>query len=176
MSYSRAFLKPLFLTFDVWNLNCSGASLIPSSTSFLPNSEFSVLAPTPSPFFNRPVDASALTPTFGMFAKNILTCCVLRFLCLVGPVCQALAMVTFLSETFLLTLSYLVRKDCPFGNVAQCGVKRRLNNIFCLCIFFDPNIAPTSKNPPFCLCFLDLLPMYPRLTDRFSFLKVIVFL
>ena len=147
----------------------SGACLIPSSTSFLPNLEFSVLAPRPSPFFNRPIHVSALSPTFGMFSKKIPTCCVLRFLCLLCPICQVLAMVTFLSKSFLLTLSYLVRKDCQFGNATQRGVKRRLNNIFCLGIFFDPNVVPTSKNPPFCLCFLGLLPMYPWFTDCFSF-------
>ena len=82
-------------------------------------------------------------------------------------------MIKFLTKTFLLTLSYLARKDCPFGNVTQRGVKRFLNNIFCLGIFFPPKIfliirparvtntepvnypyiAPTSKNPLFVYVF-----------------------
>lgn len=97
-------------------------------------SKFRVQCPSTNtkPFFKRPVDVSVLAPTFAMFPKRILPCCVLRFLCLLGPICQVLAMVTFLGKTFLLTLSYLARKDCPFGNVTHSGVTRRLNNIFCL--------------------------------------------
>ena len=199
MSNSRAFFKPLFLIFDVPNLCSSGACLISSSTSFFPNSKFSALAPAPIPFFKRLVGASALAPSFTMLPKRLPSCCVLRYFCLLSPICHIRVIVTLLGKTFLLTLSYLARKDFLFSNVTRRGVMRHLNSIF-LCryiegdavffdqIFFfttgparapnagpanDPNIAPTGKNPPFCLRFLRLPPMYqtPFLTDCFLILK-----
>lgn len=111
-SDSRAFFKLLFLIFDVPNLCSSGACLIPLPTIFSPNSEFSALAPTPSPFFNRPVDVRALVTSFKMFPKRLLPYCVLHFLCLLSPICCVLVMVTFLGRFFLLNLLYLARKDC----------------------------------------------------------------
>lgn len=191
MSNSRAFFKPLFLIFDVPNLCSSGACLISSSTSFFPNSKFSALAPTPIPFFKRLVGVSALAPSFTMLPKRLPSCCILHYLCLLNSI--------FLGKIFLLTLSYLARKDFLFSNVTRRGVMRHLNSIFLSryidgdAIFFhqifffttgparapnagpanDPNIAPTGKNPPFCLRFLRLPPMYqtPFLTDCFLILK-----
>ena len=132
MSDSRAFSKLLFLIFDVPTLYSSGTCLIPSSTSFFPNSEFSALAPTPSPFFSRPGDVSALAHSFAMFPKRLPPCCVLRFLYLLGLICPVLVMVTFLGKTFPLTLSYPARKDSQFGNITYRGATHRLNNIFCI--------------------------------------------
>ena len=134
-----------------------------------------------------------------MFPKRLPLFCVLRFLCRLGPICRALVIMTFLDKFFLFTSSYLARKDCPFENVTGCGFSCRLSKLFCLSIsavatllfstkyFFitgpaiasnagpanDPNIAPTGKNPPFCVCLLRLLPICqtPHHTDCFLILK-----
>ena len=127
----KSFFRFLFLIFDVPNLYSSETCLITSSASFFANSEFNALTPTPNPFFNIPVDIRAFEPNLAMFPKRLPPCCVLRFLCLFGPICPVLVMVTFRGRFFLIILSYLARKDCPFGNVTGCGVTHRLNNIFC---------------------------------------------
>lgn len=96
MSDSSALLKILFLIFDVPNLYSSGACLIASSTSFFPNSEISVFAPTPIRLFCKPVDVRALAARFLMFPKILPSFCVLPLLCLLGPICRVLVIVTFL--------------------------------------------------------------------------------
>ena len=142
MPDSRAFFKHLVLIFNVPNLYCSGACLIPSSTSFFPNSEFSALAPTSSPLFNRPVEVRAFEPSFTMFPKRLPPCCcVLQFLCLLGQICCVLVMITFLGRSLLLTLSYLARNDCTFGNVTRHGAMHRPNNIFCLSILTEASTS-----------------------------------
>ena len=151
------------------------------------------------PLFSKPVDVRALAPKFTMFPKRLPLFCVLRFLCRLGPICRALVIMTFLDKFFLFTSSYLARKDCPFENVTGCGFSCCLSKLFCLSIsavatllfstkyFFitgpaiasnagpanDPNIAPTGKNPPFCVCLLRLLPICqtPHNTDCFLILK-----
>ena len=60
-----------------------------------------------------------------MFPKKLLPFCVLHFLFCLSPICCALFMVTFLRRFFLLTLSYLAIKDCPFGNVTCYSVTCR---------------------------------------------------
>ena len=67
---------------------------------FSPSSEFSAFAPTPIPLFSKPVDVRALVPRFLMFPKILPSFCVLRFLCLIGPVCRVLVIVTFLGSFF----------------------------------------------------------------------------
>ena len=90
--------------------------MLNSFVYFFPISELIALEPTSRPFFYRPVEVNAFVPKFTMFPKKLLPFCVLHFLCL-KPICCAIFMVTFLRRFFLLTLSYLAIKDCPFGNV-----------------------------------------------------------
>ena len=199
MSDSSALFKFLFLIFDVPNLHNSGVSLIPSSISYFPSTEFSAFAPMLIPLFGKPVNVRALTPSFAIFPKILPHFCVLRFLCYLDPVFRALVIVRFLGKFFMLTLLYLARKDCPFVNFTPCSVTHLLSKTFYLSIsaaatslfskeyFFitgpaialnacpsnDPNIAPTGKNPAFCVHLLRLpsLCQTTCLTGCFLILK-----
>ena len=193
MSKSSALFKILFFIFDVPKLLRSGACLILSSIIFFPISELIAFEPMSRPFFNRPVEVNAFVPKFTIFPKRLPPFCVLGFLCHLCPICRALFMVTFLGRFFLLTLSYLATKDCPFGNVTRRGVTRRLNAYCRRCrrllppsIFLitgptiapnggpanEPNIGAIGRNPPFCLRLFRLPPIYqtPCLTDYFPFI------
>ena len=108
---------------------------------FYPISELIAFKPMSRPFFNRSVEGNAFVTKFPMFPKRLPSFCVLSFLCHLGPIYRALFMVTFLGRFFLLTLSYLTTKDCPFGNVTRCGITRRLNNIL------SARISPLSSSP-----------------------------
>ena len=151
------------------------------------------------PLFGKAVNVRALTPSFAIFPKILPHFCVFRFLCYLSPVFRALVIVRFLGKFFMLTLSYLARKDCPFVNFTRCSVTHLLSKIFYLSIlaaatslfsteyFFitgpaivfnagpanDPNIAATGKNPAFCVHLLRLPPICqtPRLTSSFLILK-----
>ena len=75
-------------------------------------------------------------------------------------------MVTLLGRFFVLTLSYLATKDCPFGNVTRCraytyclSCRRFLppNNVFLISGAAivpnagpanEPNIGIIGRNPP----------------------------
>lgn len=143
--FERPF-QVLFLIFDVQNWCSFGTCLIHSSTSFFPSSKFSAFAPPSTLRFSKPVNVRTLATRFKMFPKILPPFCVLRFLYRLSPNCYVLVIVTFLGNLFLLTLSNLARKDCPFGNVTCCGASRGLSKIYCLsrlaavCRFSPPNI------------------------------------
>lgn len=62
-----------------------------------------------SPFFNK-LGVSKLFLKLNMLPNIPAPCCVLRFLCCLGPIVYILFIVTFAGNFFLLTLSYLAKK------------------------------------------------------------------
>ena len=112
-----------------------------NSFIFFPISELIAFKPMSRPFFNRPVEVNAFALKFTMSPKSLPLFCVLLFLCRFAPICRAFFMFTFLGRFFLLALSHVATKDCPFGNVTHCGVTRQHDSILSL------TISPSS--PPF---------------------------
>ena len=119
---------------------------------FPPNQEFIAFEPIFIPNLAKfpsklpPVCAFLLFPWF-LYLLTILlaTLCVvdganLTFFFLIrlflSPVVLVRLIVTFEGKFFLLTLSYLARKDVPFGNRTLCTVTCRHNSSFCLIVVF----------------------------------------
>ena len=145
------------------------------------------------PFCNAPED-NKFFPRLKTLLNIPAPCCVLRFLCRLSAIVWDLLIVTFHGKFFLLTLSYLTKKDCPLGNVTRYAVTFCLKKIFFLYIsstptsftskylfkttpLNEPNMgaanAPIGKNPPLYLRLFCLPPLYqtPHLNDCFFILK-----
>ena len=93
---------------------------------FIPISEFSALTPTPSFFLSNTVEVSAFVPSFPNVPKRFPSFYVLRLLLFLGPTCLVHFTVTLQGKFRLLTLSYLVKNDCPFGSLTRCGITHLL--------------------------------------------------
>ena len=91
-------------------------------------SEFIALAPKPSTFLSKTVEAGAFGPTLLLSLKSFHPFLFFQFF--LGLILLVRLPVTLRGKFRLLTLSYLPKSDCPLGSLARCGVTRLLNNIF----------------------------------------------
>ena len=133
----------------------------------------------PKPFFNV-LEDNKYFPNLKTLPNISAPLCVLRFLHRLGRIVRDL-IVKFDGKFFLLTLSFLTKKDCPLGNVTRSGGPFFLNNILFLYISYtstsftskylfvttpsnEPNMgaanAPIGKNSPLCLRLFCLPPIY----------------
>ena len=106
----------------------------------------------PRTFFNK-LRVSNLFPKLNMLPNILAPCCVLCFLCRLGPIVHILFIVTFAGKSFSTYPFISCYKVRLSGKVTRCGVTFCLNNI-CLytyllrLCFLPPNIffITTSLN------------------------------
>ena len=108
---------------------------------FFPISEFFALTRTPSPFLSKPVELSALAPSFvpSLTIFCVLFCFLVRFV---------LCVLLFRGKICLVTLSYLAKNDCPLGSLTRCDITHLLNTTFCLGILLT--ISPSNPSTTNC--------------------------